>query len=117
MASAARKMPAALTKEMYEEVKELALKTFHALHASGVCRIDFLIDDAKEKVYVNEINTIPGSLSFYLWKAAGVGFRELLDKIIQLAFDHMRRSEQRIYSYDTNLLANYHEGGLKGIKK
>lgn len=117
MASAARKMPAELTKEMYEEVKELALKTFHALHASGVCRIDFLIDDAKEQVYVNEINTIPGSLSFYLWEAAGVGFPELLDKIIQLAFDHMRRSEQRIYSYDTNLLANYHEGGLKGIKK
>lgn len=117
MASAARRIPADLPEDMFAEVKRLAVKTFQSLHASGVCRIDFLIDDAEEKVYVNEINTIPGSLSFYLWEAAGIGFRELLDKIIQLAFDHMRRSEQRIYSYDTNLLANYREGGTKGIKK
>ena len=117
MASASRKLPAELPQTVSEEIQSWAIKTFHALHASGVCRIDFIVDEMNEKVYVNEINTIPGSLAFYLWEASGVSFTELLDRLIELAFDDVRRRDKRIYSYETNLLANYREGGLKGIKK
>ena len=69
------------------------------------------------EVFVNEINTIPGSLAFYLWQASGVSFTELMDQLVELALDRERERSRRTYSYDTNLLSTYDEpAGTKGTK-
>ena len=96
----------------------LAKKVFKALGAAGVVRIDFIIDTDTDKVYVNEINTIPGSLAFYLWEATGTPYSELLDKLISLAFRRNRNRENLTFTIDTNILSGVSFGtkGSKGSK-
>ena len=116
MASTARIVPAPLTDEQTRLVQQLAKETFRVLGTSGVCRIDFLMDADTKKVYVNEINTIPGSLAFYLWQAAGVSFSELMDKLVELALDRDRRRSKMTFSYETNILSNFSASSAKGSK-
>ncbi len=112
MASLSRLIPAPLTDEKRDEITTLACRVFAALGCRGVARIDFLVDAADEdRVYVNEINTIPGSLAFYLWEAAGKPYAELLNDLIELARRGAREREQLQLSYDTNLLATATFGG------
>ena len=75
MSSLQRKIPADLTKELAASIEKYALETFKVLGASGVSRIDFLVDEPAQKVYVNEINTIPGSLSYYLWEPKNKAYK------------------------------------------
>ena len=105
MASLDRKIPADITEERTNEIKELALKTFKTLGCSGVSRIDFMIDKDTDELYVNEINTIPGALSFYLWEATDKTFTQELDELVDLAFKRQRQRDDRIYSYNENILA------------
>lgn len=116
MASTSRLVPAPLSQADTETIQNYALKTFRVLGSSGVCRIDFMMDAETRHIYVNEINTIPGSLAFYLWQEMGVSFTELMDRLVKLALDRERRREKMTFSYDTNLLASYSENGLKGAK-
>lgn len=116
MSAAQRKLPADISKETENEIKSLAIKTFKALCCSGVARIDFLIDMEENKVYVNEINTIPGSLSFYLWEAVGKPYRVLLDDMISLALKRHRENKNLMFSYDTNILSLKGKSGMKSIK-
>lgn len=116
MASASRIVPAPISEEMTHEIQSLAVKTFKVLGSSGVCRIDFMINDATGQVYVNEINTIPGSLAFYLWKEAGMSFTELMDALVKQAIDRQRRREKRITSFDSNILSNFSASSAKGVK-
>ncbi len=116
MASTARIVPAPLTDEQTAYIQNLAISTFKALGSSGVCRIDFMMDAETKKVYVNEINTIPGSLAFYLWEATGVSFEKLMDKLVELALERERRRSRMTFSYSTNLLETYSESGAKGSK-
>ncbi len=116
MASLSRRLPADLPPEKTEEIQKIAVETFKAIGASGVVRIDFLMDgDNNDKVYVNEINTIPGSLSFYLWEATGVKYPELCDHLIELAFKRQRERENTMFTIDTNIL-NETSFGQKGSK-
>lgn len=117
MASTTRSIPAPLSAEMTSAIQNLAVETFRELGASGVSRIDFLMDADTEKVYVNEINTNPGSLSFYLWEASGIKFPVLMDLLVKQAIDRQRRRERMIFSYSTNLLSTYKSGGSKGSKR
>lgn len=117
MTSLDRKLPAEITEELKVKIQELAVKTFKALNCNGVSRIDFMIDQDNNEVYVNEINTIPGSLSFYLWKATGIEYEELLDRLIKLALKRDREEKDISYSFDTNILEGVNLGGLKGSKK
>jgi D-alanine-D-alanine ligase len=114
MSGSERKIPAEISAEMEAEVKRLAKETFLALGCSGVSRIDFLIDKETEAIYVNEINTIPGSLSFYLWEPAGKSFKELTSDMIQLALKRQREKNEITFTYDSNLFALH--GGAKGGK-
>lgn len=116
MGGAARQLPAHIPQELTALIRELALKTFHVLDCSGVSRIDFLIDTETDQVYVNEINTIPGSLSFYLWEATGKPFAELTEDLIQLALKRNRERANLVFSYETNILAMKGKGGAKGMK-
>lgn len=115
MASASRIIPANISKEDEELVRQYACATFKVLGSSGVCRIDFMQDVDSGKIYVNEINSIPGSLAFYLWEKSGVSFPELMDTLIKLAVDRKRDKEKMVVSFDTNVLANF-SGGIKGAK-
>lgn len=117
MASLSRQIPANISGEMTARIQDYAKQAFIALDGSGVSRIDFLLDGGTEQVYVNEINTIPGSLSFYLWQATGRDFSQLMDKLIELALKRHREKNRLTYSYDGNILAGGNFGGLKGTKK
>jgi D-alanine-D-alanine ligase len=109
-----KKIPADISKEKTEEVQNLTKEVFKVLGCSGVARVDFLIDNKTDKVYVNEINTIPGALSFYLWEATGKTFEQELDEIIEIAIKRQRDKEKLTFSYDQNILAM--QGGTKGAK-
>ena len=109
-----KKIPADISKEKTEEIQNLAQEVFKVLGCSGVSRIDFLIDQKTDKVYVNEINTIPGALSYYLWEATGKSFEKELDEIIEIAIKRHRDKEKLTFSYDQNILAM--QGGVKGAK-
>ncbi len=119
MLSADRKIPADLTKTLESQVKESAIKAFKALGSSGVCRIDFLIDTKEKKAYVNEINSIPGSLAFYLWEPTGKEYTELLDDMINIGIKDYKARINKTHSFKTNILAGYANGfkGMKGAKK
>lgn len=110
MASTSRKIPAELTKKQEERIKELASKTFKALNANGVVRIDFIIDKDDSKIYVNEINSIPGSLAFYLWKEVGIDFKQECENMIDNALKTYREKKKMTRSFDTNILSNYKGG-------
>ena len=104
MASLTRKVPAELDNNTEEEIKNYAKKVFSALGCSGVVRIDFMIDKNDNKVYVNEINTIPGSLSYYLWDKTGMSYTQLLDKLIKIAIDNKRREDNLHFVFNSNIL-------------
>lgn len=104
MANLSRKIPADISKEKREEIRELAVKAFKALGCNGVSRIDFMIDEDSGALYFNEINPIPGSLSFYLWEPTGMPYTELLDRIIELALKRARQEDAITYKFDTNIL-------------
>lgn len=113
MASTSRQIPADIPQETEDEIRNMAVEAFKVLGCSGVSRIDFMIDTAENKVWLNEINTIPGSLSFYLWEPAGVSYTELIDEMISLALKREREAESITYSFDTNVLSGIKLGGKK----
>lgn len=84
-------IPAALSEEKLELIKELAVKIYKKLDCSGMARVDFLVDKETEEVYLNEVNTIPGftSISMYpkMWAASGLPYPSLIDELIQLAIE------------------------------
>ncbi len=110
-----KKIPADISKEKSEEIQELTKAAFKTLGCSGFSRVDFLMDNKTGKVYINEINTIPGALSFYLWEASGKSFEEKLDQAIDIALKRYRERQSLTFSYDQNILAM--QGGVKGSKK
>lgn len=115
MATLQRKLPAEISNEMKNEIQELAIKTFKVLGCSGVSRIDFLVDNDTNDIYVNEINTIPGALSYYLWEATGKTFEKEIDELVDIALKRKREREKLVFSYDQNILAL--QGSKIGIKK
>ncbi len=110
------KLPADITSEVRQTIQELSLKTFKILGCSGAIRIDFIIDKDTESIYVNEVNTIPGSLSFHLWKQTNLNYKELLDKLINLSLKRNREEKNMIFSFDSNILSGFSTNGLKGLK-
>lgn len=120
MAASDKRIPADLPEDVTEKIREMAKDTFQALSCHGVSRIDVMIDQAANDIYVNEINTIPGSLSYYLWEASGISFKELMDRLVKLAYKRKREIDRKTFSYDTNIftMKGGVKGGLKGgIKK
>ncbi|MDR0325781.1 MAG: D-alanine--D-alanine ligase [Oscillospiraceae bacterium] len=106
MSGQKRIIPAEIPAEKAEEIQKLAVKAFRLLNCAGTARIDFLWDTMRDGLYINELNTIPGSLAFYLWEATGLTFEKMLDEMIELAFARQRRRAQLTYSYEVNILQN-----------
>lgn len=114
MASSDFIIPARLDKKMEEKVYDLSKQAFRALNLAGVARVDFLIDKKKKEVYINEPNTIPGCLSFYMFHPKGKNYTTLLDEMITIAIKDYKNRCKKTYSFDSNILSNYN--GLKGGK-
>jgi len=109
----ARKVPANLGDDLTRRVQELACRAFTTLDCRGIARVDFLIDGSGV-VYVNEINTIPGALSFYLWEAVGMQYRDLLTKLINLACEAFEDRRSNVISYDVSDLLRLGSEGKSG---
>lgn len=114
MQSAQKRIPADLPENETARIKELAGKTFAVLSCHGVSRVDMIIDRDNRNIYVNEINTIPGSLSFYLWEASGIKFDKLMERLVSLALKRKRDESTKTVSYDQNIFSM--GGGIKGAK-
>ena len=104
MASLKRKVPADLDDTMANKIKEYAMKTFKYIGCSGEARIDFIIDKSTNEVYANEINPIPGSLSYYLFEPIGLKYKDLLDRLIKIAINNYRLEEKLNFTFENNLL-------------
>ena len=116
MASLSRKIPADISDDQTAEIKEIAVRAFKALDCSGVVRIDFMIDRDDNKIYLNEFNTIPGSLAFYLWEASGVKYCDMIDELIDIAYRKKRAKNDLMFTIDTNILSGVKSFGAKGSK-
>ena len=103
-------VPADLPDGVSREVQEIALRAFKAVDAAGMARVDFFVTKKENKIYLNEINTIPGftSVSMYprLWQASGIPYPELIDRLIQLALERHQDKKQNKISYDESKLLN-----------
>lgn len=117
MASTSRIVPARIPEKLTKEIQDTAKQVFKVLNLSGVCRVDFLIDNKENKFYVNEPNTCPGSLSFYLWKEAGMKYSELLDEMVSIAIKEYKHKNQKTMSFKSSIFDGFNGSkGLKGMK-
>lgn len=114
MSNSAMNIPAKLDKTVEKKVNQLSLDTFRALNLRGVARVDYLINKKTKEVYINEPNTIPGSLSFYMFKAIGKSYTELLDDIITMTIKDYKNEHKKTTSFESNILSTYN--GSKGAK-
>ena len=111
MQSTVREIPANLPEATTNFIQKAACDTFRALSCDGVARIDFIIDEATDEIFVNEINTIPGSLSFYLWEYSGYNFGTLVDKLIEIALRRKQDAGFKAVNYGDNIFAQGNCGG------
>jgi len=97
-------IPAKLTKTLVRRFQEYAVRAFRCLECRGMARVDFFLEKPSGRIYLNEINTIPGftSISMYpkLWEASGVPYRELIDRLIQLALAENREKQRTKYTIE-----------------
>lgn len=99
---ATRKLPADVPENIKLEIEELAKKAFTVINCAGTARIDFLLEN-NEKVYVNEINTLPGSTSYHLWEKTGIDFKELMDRLINIALEENEEKDKNMVFFESDL--------------
>ncbi len=116
MASLHRVLPAPIEDSLRDHIQELSKRIFRMLDCKGVVRIDYMFDRASEQVYITEINTIPGSLAFYLWENAGVKYSVLIDRMVSAAFRAHEDRNLRNYAFTSDILKSVSLGGAKGSK-
>ena len=116
MASADRIIPAPVDAFVTKEIQQLSVTIFKKFHCNGVARLDFLRNADTGEIFFNEINTIPGSFSFYLWEHSGLNFERLLVRLLDLAIERHRLKNGRVRMYETNLLSEKAVKGLKQLK-
>ncbi|MGA3031341.1 MAG: D-alanine--D-alanine ligase family protein [Candidatus Limnocylindrales bacterium] len=104
MAGLQRQVPAPIGEALTSEVQRLAIEAFRAIDASGVVRVDFLYDRSKAQLLLNEINTTPGSLAYYLWEEEGLRFDQLVARLIAIALERHENRRATVYSFSANLL-------------
>lgn len=118
MASLSRVLPAPIEDSLKKEIQDLSIKIFRLLDCKGVVRIDYMFDRITEKLFITEINTIPGSLAFYLWEKDGIPYKKLIDRMISCAEKAFEDRNLTNYAYTSDILKNASFGtkGAKGTK-
>ena len=104
MAAQERRIPAPISEELTKQVQDNALTAFEAVDAAGVARVDAFVDESSGETWVMEINTIPGSFSFYLWERSGMTFEDLMDALLEIALATHRERSELMFSFDSTLL-------------
>jgi D-alanine-D-alanine ligase len=117
MASLDRLIPAPISAELSQRVQSLATQAFRAIDAAGTSRIDFLYQPDRDALYLNEMNSIPGSLAFYLWEATGLPFDELVDTLITIALRRHQERAQTQFSFEVNLLRKKDEPTSESVRQ
>lgn len=107
MASTTRKVPAEVSLDIKKLIEKEAIKAFKAIGVTGNCRIDFMYDEKNNEIYLTEVNTIPGSLAFYLWNECDISFDKLLEEMIDIAIEKERINDKVVVSFDTNILQGF----------
>jgi D-alanine-D-alanine ligase len=105
MSSLARELPAHIPSKLQKEIIDIALKVFRIVRAKGLIRIDFMV--VANKVYVTEVNPIPGSMSYYLWEASGVSFKNQITDLIQQSFVDAQSQNAKHISYSTDIVSKF----------
>lgn len=115
MQSLARRVPAPIGELLTQRAQQLACEAFRLLDGKGVARVDLMLTEAGE-LYINEINTIPGSLAFYLWAEEGMGYPALIERMVECAYQAHAQKNKGIFAYDSTILQSYAQGkqGTKG---
>lgn len=116
MQALSRQIPAPISAELTEKIQEYTRLVFQLFDCKGIIRIDYIIDKADGSLYINEINTIPGSFAFYLWEPSGISYKALLDKLIEYALKAFEDSKKSEYAYKSDILLNYGKGAKAGSK-
>ncbi|MBE5801171.1 MAG: D-alanine--D-alanine ligase [Clostridiales bacterium] len=116
MASLKRVLPAPVEPELYQKIQRLSEEIFVAMDCKGVVRIDYMFDSESQELYITEINTIPGSLSFYLWEATGMPYSQLIDEMVRCAMEAQQDKDDSNYAYSSDILAGISLGGKTGAK-
>ncbi|MBP3540222.1 MAG: D-alanine--D-alanine ligase [Clostridia bacterium] len=116
MASLKRVLPAPIEPELREKIRSLSVDIFNAMDCKGVVRIDYMFDSASQGIYITEINTIPGSLAFYLWEPCGIPYADLIDRMVKHAMEAQQDKEDSNYAYTSDILNSISMGGKAGTK-
>ena len=118
MASLHRVLPAPIEEDLKAEIQDMSMNIFRMMDGKGVVRIDYMFDRDSGKLYITEINTIPGSLAFYLWEYDGMRYRELIDRMIRYAEKAHEDRNHANYAYTSDILKSAGSGakGAKGTK-
>ncbi len=115
MASLSRIIPAPIPEKLAKQIQEATKKIFKTFDGCGVARVDYFVNKEKTKFWVNEINTPPGSLAFYLWEKSGIKYKELLDMLIEYALTRAENQKKTQYTFESGLLSQMAQAG--GTKK
>ena len=115
MSTSEFEVPANIPEEMTNKIYEISKQVFRTLNLKGVCRIDYLVNRETGDIYVNEPNTIPGSLAFYLYEPKGKKYKTLTDELIKSAIKDYKNEMRKTSSFTSNILSEYNGG--KGLKK
>lgn len=116
MASLKRVLPAPIEPELRDKIRALSVDIFNDMDCKGVVRIDYMYDAASDGLYITEINTIPGSLAFYLWEACGLPYSRLIDEMVRCAMEAQKDKDDSNYAYSSDILSNISLGGKAGSK-
>ena len=113
MASLKRIVPAPIGEELTQALQALSLDIFDAMDCKGVVRIDYMLDRHSDHYYITEINTIPGSLAYYLWAETGLPYDQLIDEMVKYALRAFQEKERNSFAYSSDILSGAVLGGGK----
>ncbi len=116
MASLKRVLPAPIEPELRDRIQQLSIDIFNSMDCKGVVRIDFMYDAPSDGLYITEINTIPGSLAFYLWEPCALPYSSLIDEMVRCAMEAQKDKDDSNYAYTSDILNNISLGGKAGAK-
>ncbi len=117
METLSRVIPAPIPDKLTKQIQDATVTIFNALDGCGVTRTDFFVDKKNNRFYVNEVNSPPGSLAFYLWEKTGIKYPELLDKLITYALQRAEDQKNTQYTFDSGLLEQMALAGGSGSKR
>ncbi len=115
MEALSRRIPAPISKELTKKIEDMTIDAFKIMDCKGVVRIDYMLDK-NDELYINEINTIPGSFAFYLWEPLGLNYGQLIDELIDIAFKAQKDKKNNNFAFDSEIIAGFARNSQKAGK-